>query len=403
MARLPYRVRVSFFRARRIARIGAALTVAAFSFAALSGCVNHDPIARRWPDGQPGSTGTAGLSGAQIAPPDNLRGEFAGAGASSIEAAMAAWIAQFQSYSATISISYDPSGSGAGREIFLAGGVLFAGSDIPLSTDEVQRSLAVCGPQGAVDIPIYVSPIAVAFNLPGVDSLNLTAQNMALIFSGQISRWNDSRLTADNPGVSLPDVAVTPVHRTDNSGTTTNFTEYLHAVAPDAWPWAPAGTWPLEGGDSAQGTAGVISVVDQTLGAVTYVDASQVGNLGTAALQVGSDWVSVSAQGAAIAVDNSPFVSGRHELDLAIEIDRNTEVAGAYPLILVSYAVACLHYDNVMDGEFVQSFLSFIVSDAGQQVAQQTSGSAPLSADMAGRVNATLSSITTGPVEGSQG
>ena len=171
-------------------------------------------------------------------------------------------------------------------------------------------------------------------------------------------------------------------------------------MAPDVWHWEPAGTWPLDGGDSAQGTAGVIGVVYQTVGAVTYVDASQVGGLGTAALQVGSQWVSVSAQGAAIAVDNSPFVAGRHELDLAIEIDRTTTVAGAYPLILVSYAVACLHYDNAMDGDFVQSFLSFVVSDAGQQLAQQASGSAPLSAEMAGRVDATLSSITTGPVEG---
>ena len=389
-----------------MARIGAALTVAACSLTALSGCVDHDPIARRWPDGQPGvNTGTGGATQAPVAPAptapaSNLSGEFAGAGASSIEAAMAAWIAQFQNDNQASTVSYDPSGSGAGREIFLAGGVLFAGSDVPLSADEVVRSLEVCGPQGAVDLPIYVSPIAVAFNLPGIDSINMSAHNMALIFSGQISRWDDARLVADNPGVDLPDVAVTPVHRTDNSGTTTNFTDYLHAVAPDVWHWEPAGTWPLDGGDSAQGTAGVIGVVYQTVGAVTYVDASQVGGLGTAALQVGSQWVSVSAQGAAIAVDNSPFVAGRHELDLAIEIDRTTTVAGAYPLILVSYAVACLHYDNAMDGDFVQSFLSFVVSDAGQQLAQQASGSAPLSAEMAGRVDATLSSITTGPVEG---
>ena len=389
----------------RVQRIASIVTAAALGLTALSGCGGDDNDTdnngSNANNGQT-STDTNGQTGTDSNGQNgglatvNLQGEFAGAGASSIEAAMAGWVATFQGQHDAITVSYDPSGSGAGREIFLAGGVLFAGSDVPLNDDEAQRSVEVCGPEGAVDLPIYVSPIAVAFNLPGIDSLNMTAENIALIFSGEIDRWDDTRLAADNPGVDLPDLAVTPVHRTDNSGTTTNFTDYLHAVAPDAWPWSPAGTWPMDGGDSAQGTSGVIGVVNQTVGAVTYVDASQVGTMGTAALQVGGQWVPVSAQGAAIALDNSPIVAGRNDLNLAVEIDRNTSAEGAYPLILVAYAIACLHYDNAMDGEFVQSFLSFIASDAGQQLAQQTAGSSPLSADMAGRIQDTLSSITTG-------
>ena len=91
---------------------------------------------------------------------------------------------------------------------------------------------AQCGPEGALNIPVYISPIAVAFNLPGITELKLDATTVAKIFRGEIANWNDPAIAALNPGVSLPDLKVTPVNRSDDSGTTTNFTEYLAAAAP---------------------------------------------------------------------------------------------------------------------------------------------------------------------------
>ncbi|WP_425955991.1 phosphate ABC transporter substrate-binding protein PstS [Xylanimonas sp. McL0601] len=352
----------------------------------LAACGSDDPL------------GVAGIEvpGGGVAidgPP--VSGTFAGAGASSIEAAMDAWRAQFQGANARVTVNYDPIGSGGGRRQFLAGGAVFAGSDQVLSESEIQESLQVCGPEGAIDLPIYVSPIAVTFNLPGIDKVNLSPVNMARIFAGDLTRWDDPALVADNPGVDLPDLTITPVHRSDDSGTTANFTDYLATVAADVWTWDVSGVWPLTGGDSAQGTSGVVNAVQQTVGAITYADASRVGSLGTAAIQVGGEWVSVSPEGAAAAVDASPRLEGRHEHDLALDIDRATDVAGAYPLVLVSFAVVCLQYQSAADADFVRQFIGFTASDAGQQIAAQVAGSAPISAALAEDISTSLAAITS--------
>jgi phosphate transport system substrate-binding protein len=309
---------------------------------------------------------------------------------------MDAWIANFQIINPDVTVNYDPSGSGAGREIFLAGGVLWAGSDAALSDDEAQRSLDRCGPDGAIDLPVYISPIAITFNLPGIDTLNMAPATIAKIFTGQITAWDDPILAADNPGVTLPSTRVTPVHRTDNSGTTENFADYLFANVPDVWPWEPSGTWPRQGGDSAQGTSGVIAVVNQTEGAVTYADASRVGELSTANILVGGTWVPVSADAASRAVDVSPQLEGRHEADLSIALDRTTEDTQAYPLVLISYAVVCLHYESERDAEFVTEFIGFIASPLGQTLASSAAGSAPMSDDLEQRIATSVAAITSG-------
>ncbi|WP_245993029.1 phosphate ABC transporter substrate-binding protein PstS [Xylanimonas allomyrinae] len=372
----------------RISRAGVAVLAGALALT-LTACGSDDPIGR-----SPNAAvrATAGEVGVVDGPA--VSGTFAGAGASSIEAAMDAWRAQFQGMHPGATVNYDPVGSGGGRRQFLAGGAVFAGSDNVLSAAEIEQSRTVCGPDGAIDLPIYVSPIAVAFNLPGIETLNLSPEVMARIFTGDLRRWDDPALVADNPGVDLPDLAVTPVHRSDDSGTTANFVDYLAAVAPDVWTWDVSGVWPLTGGDSAQGTSGVVNAVQQTVGAITYADASRVGDLGTAAVLVGGQWVGFSAEGAAAAVDASPRLAGRHEHDMAIALDRATDVAGAYPLLLVSYAVVCLQYETEADAQFVRSFMGFVVSDAGQRIAAQIAGSAPISADLADGIRGSLAAIT---------
>lgn len=351
----------------------------------LAACGSDDPTGTAT-----GGATPAGSEGADIS------GEYSGAGASSQESAMEAWVAGFQSQYADVTVNYDPAGSGAGREQFLAGGVAWAGSDAALDDEELASSKAVCGPDGAIDLPIYVSPIAVAFNLPGVDSLNLAPATIAGIFDGKITNWNDAAIAADNPDAELPDLAITPVHRSDDSGTTENFTEYLAAAAPEAWTYEPDGVFPVEGGDSAEGTSGVVGVVTDTEGAVTYADASRVTELGTAQIKVGEEWVAISPEAAAAVVDASPLVEGRHEHDLAYEIDRTTTEAGAYPLVLVSYAIACLSYEDEAEGSFVKSFLGYIASAEGQEAAAAAAGNAPISANLQSKVTASIDAITAG-------
>ncbi|MBR7502549.1 extracellular solute-binding protein, partial [Mycobacterium tuberculosis] len=144
-----------------------------------------------------------------------------------------------------------------------------------------------------------ISPIAVAFNVEGVDSLNLSPQTIAGIFKGEITNWNDEKIAADNPDAKLPDLTTTAAHRADDSGTTENFTEYLKATAGDVWDEEPDGNFPKNyGGEAAQGTDGVVQTVTDTNGAIGYADASAVGSLGTAKVKVGDEFVELSPEAA---------------------------------------------------------------------------------------------------------
>lgn len=339
--------------------------------------------------------GTAPAAGGSEAPESSLSGDLAGAGASSMGAAQEAWIAGFQTSNPDVNVTYDPAGSGAGREQFIAGGVGFAGSDAYLKDEELAGTFGACVADSLpVDLPVYISPIAVIFNVEGVDSLNLDAATIAGIFSGEITNWSDEAIASQNEGVTLPDATITAVHRSDDSGTTENFTQYLAANAADAWTEGEFETWPASyGGEGAQGTSGVVDAVTNGTNTIGYADASRAGDLGTVALMVGDEYVPFSAEAAAAAVDASAPVEGRHEGDLAIELDRTTTEAGAYPLVLISYAIACTEYADAEQGALVKAYLEYVVSAEGQQAAADNAGSAPISDDLRAQITASLEMI----------
>ena len=332
-----------------------------------------------------GSGGDAGTS--------SLSGTLAGAGSSAQGAAMEGWIAGFQGQNPEVTVNYDPSGSGAGREQFLAGGVDFAGSDAALDEEELAQAAERCGEGGLVEVPLYISPIAVAFNLPGIESLNLQPETLAGIFAQKITKWNAPEIAADNPDVQLPDLAITPVNRSDKSGTTENFAEYLAAAAPQVWTFEPSGDWPVPGGEAGQGTSGVIQATTAAEGAITYADASQVGELGTVAVGVGEEFVEYSPEAAAAVVANSPRVEGRPEGSLALELNRETTESGNYPIVLVSYQLACTTYDDAAKAELVKGFLSYIASEEGQAAAEESAGSAPISDELRQDATAVIDGI----------
>ena len=326
-----------------------------------------------------------------------LSGDLNGAGASTQEAAMGAWRAGFQTANPDVNVNYDPVGSGGGRTQFLAGGVKFAGSDAALTDDEITKSKTTCvGGQG-IDLPVYVSPVAVVFNLDGIKELNLSPAVIAGIFNQKITKWNAPEIAADNAGVKLPDLAISPVNRSDDSGTTKNFTDYLAVTAPDAWPYPAAGVFPAGitggSGQSAQGTSGVIQTVQGGVGSITYADASKAGTLGTAKIKVGDAWVAHSPKGASAVVDASPRVEGRAAGDIVVKLDRKITTAGAYPLMLVSYAIACTTYADAKDAALVKAFLSYIVSAEGQDAAASAAGSAPISKELSTEAQVAIDTI----------
>ncbi|KGM16467.1 phosphate ABC transporter substrate-binding protein [Actinotalea fermentans ATCC 43279 = JCM 9966 = DSM 3133] len=313
---------------------------------------------------------------------ESLSGDLVGAGASSQESAMAAWVAGFQAANPDVTISYDPVGSGGGRTQFTEGATDFGGTDAALDEDEWALAETRCEPGTAAELPLYISPIAVAFNLPGVDSLNMSAETIAKIFNGEITSWDAPEIADANPDVELPALAITPVNRSDESGTTKNFTEYLAAAAAGAWPHEASGDWPVSGTQSAQGTSGVIQTTQSAEGAITYADASKVGALGTVAVKVGEEYVPYSPEAAAAVVDASPLAEGRAETSLVRELERDTTASGVYPIVLVSYTMACTQYADAETGALVKAFLTYMASEEGQQAAADAAGSAPISADM---------------------
>ncbi|MHA7133564.1 phosphate ABC transporter substrate-binding protein PstS [Oerskovia turbata] len=344
------------------------------------------------------SGGGAATEGAASGSTEDLNGTLAGAGASSQEKAVAGWIAGFGDMAPGVTVSYDAVGSGGGREQFLSGATQFAGSDAALKEDELATATDRCFGGEAIEVPLYISPIAVIYNLPGLDTehLQLSAETLAKIFNREITTWNDPAIAAENEGVELPATAIIPVNRSDESGTTENFTEYLADASNGAWPHEASGDWPLSGGQSGQGTQGVVDTVTGAEGAIGYADASRAGDLGTVAIKVGEEYVPFSPEAAAKVVDASPRAADATDKRLVVEIDRTTTEAGAYPLVLISYSIACDTYDKAEDAANVKAYLTYVASEEGQARAAEPSvaGSAPISDALRAEVQAALDSIT---------
>ncbi|MDO7867871.1 phosphate ABC transporter substrate-binding protein PstS [Nocardioides jiangxiensis] len=326
----------------------------------------------------------------------SLSGELNGAGSSAQEKAQGAWATGFQGLTGgNVTVNYNPVGSGDGRTQFNQGGVDFAGTDSYFKDDEGELSAANkrCGGEDIIEVPAYVSPIAVFFNVPGVKTLNLDSDTIAKIFDGKIAKWNDKAIADQNKDAKLPDLAITPVHRSDDSGTTKNFTDYL-GKASKSWKYEAADAFPVKGGLAAEGTSGVVASVSKGKGTIGYADDSALKglDLGVASLKVGDSYNAPSADGAAKVVELSKAVAGRPATDMAVDIDRTTTEAGAYPAILVSYLVACQHYEDAAKADLVKGYLTYILGD-GQQAAADEAGSAPLTKAVADKALAIVAKI----------
>jgi len=343
-----------------------------------------------------GSSGdTTGGSGGS-----SVSGEIAGAGSTAQQAAQEAWIAEFENENADVTISYDPVGSGGGREQFIAGGTAYAGSDAALSPEEgeLEKAEKRCATGELIEVPNYISPIAIIYNLPGVEDLQLDPETLAKIFNQEIDSWNDKAIAADNPGVELPDTRITPVNRSDESGTTENFTEYLSEVVPSIWSYEVSGDWPVKGGEAASGTSGVVEAVAAGEGAIGYADASQAGELGTAKIKVGSEYAEPTPEAAAKVLEQSPLDKelSPGKYTIAYKLDRKTESEGTYPIVLTSYLIACTKYDSADEAAAVKAYLEYVISPEGQELAAEQAGSAPLSSALTSKVTPAIEAIEAG-------
>ncbi|WP_224388643.1 phosphate ABC transporter substrate-binding protein PstS [Pseudonocardia sp. ICBG1293] len=333
----------------------------------------------------------ANESGGDAAAGAGVTGTISGAGASSQQAAMQAWNAGFAEANPGATVNYQPVGSGGGRTQFVQGAVQFAGSDAYLEDEQLNQARQRCG-GSVVEVPAYVSPIAIVYKLDGVSDLTLSPDTVAGIFKGEITTWNDPKIAADNPGATLPATAITAVHRSDESGTTENFTDFLNKAAPQVWTDEADGEWKVPGGEAAQGTSGVVGAVGAGNGTIGYADASQAGELGKAKLKLGDQAVEPTADAAARILEESTRVEGQGDTSFAYELNR-TATGGAYPVVLVSYLIACPQYPDAAQADTVKAFLNYVVSEQGQQTAAQNAGSAPLSATLRDQITPVIDQI----------
>jgi phosphate transport system substrate-binding protein len=344
------------------------------------------------------STGESSETEGGGAPSSEASGEIAGAGSTAQQAAQEAWIAEFENADGGATISYDAIGSGGGREKFISGGVAYGASDTPLSESEGELAEAVkrCEPGELVEVPSYISPIAVIYNLPGVEELKLEPETLAMIFNQEIENWNDPAIAKANPDIELPDTRIVPVNRSDESGTTENFTDYLSQAAPKVWTHEVSGDWPVKGGEAASGTSGVVEAVSSGEGAIGYADASQAGELGKALIKVGSTWAEPSEEAAAKVLDLSkedPELEKGQKSVIAFEIDRKTEASGVYPIVLVSSLIGCTKYKSADEAALVKAYFEYAISPEGQALAEEQAGSAPLTSQLTKKVEAAIGAI----------
>jgi phosphate transport system substrate-binding protein len=265
-------------------------------------------------------------------------------------------------------LSYNPTGSGAGRDQFIAKQVDFAGSDSALKDDQVKQAADRCGGNPAWNLPLVFGPVALAYNLEGVDKLVVNGDVLAKIFQGQIKKWNDPAIAALNSGATLPDTDIKPIYRSDSSGTTDNFQKYLGAAAPQAWTKGAGSEFQGGAGEGAQKSAGVTQAVQATPGAIGYVEkgfATQAG-LPYAQIDSGAGAVELTDDAAKKAIDAAKFAAEGNDLAVDLNSLYGTKEAGAYPLVLATYEIVCSKGYDADTAAAVKSFLT-VSANQGQQ------------------------------------
>jgi len=318
-----------------------------------------------------------------------ISGQVKASGSSAQKNAMAEWINAFQTANPDVTIDYQANGSGAGIQDFNNNQTAFAGSDAVMKPEEQSAADARCASGPAIHIPMVGGAIAIAYNLDGVDSLTLTPEVIAGIFDSSITKWNDPKIADLNPDATLPDATIAQFHRSDESGTTANFTSYLAATAPDTWTYEVGKAWTAPGGQGAKGSDGVASSLSSTKNSIGYVELSFVldGSLKSALVDNGAGAVEATSANASTAIGAAEVVGTGN--DLSLKLDPTIAEAGAYPIVLVTYEITCEKGLPADQLSVVKPFLQYAASDAGQGILEGI-GYVPITGDLLTMVLASL-------------
>lgn len=373
---------------QRMNRRALALGALAVSGAlALTACGSDDTGS-----GSGDSSASASTQAGSIDCGDAKNGQLLSDGSSAQKNAIDAWVAQF-SKACGVQINYKAGGSGAGVTSFTQGQLAFAGSDSALKPEEVTASKKVCSGGQGIDLPMVGGPIAIGYNLSGVDNLVLDAPTLAKIFDSKITKWNDPAIAKLNPDAKLPDLKIQAFHRSDESGTTDNFTKYLKAVTPNNWKYEGGKAWQAEGGQAAAQSSGVAAQVKQTNGAIGYFELSYLGDgVSPVSIDTGAaSPVAPSSDSATKAIADAKVVgTGK---DLSLQLNYATKAEGAYPITLVTYEIVCDKGNKSDTLPATKAFLAYIASEQGQGLLPGLKY-APIPADIIAKVRTTIDGLS---------
>ena len=346
-------------------RFGAAASILAAGALLLSACGSDEN--KTSTGATTSGNGTAGDSAAQI----DCGGKKAlkASGSSAQANAVTRFVTAYETACSGYTLNYTSSGSGAGISEFIGGQTDFGGSDSPLSTEkgEVEKAKARCSGADAWNLPTVFGPIAVTYNLPGVDGVALYGPTLAKIFNGAVTTWNAPEIAALNSGKTLPGDKINVVFRSDESGTTDNFQKYLDAASDGAWGKGAGKTFNGGVGEGAKGNEGTSAAVKNTPGSITYNEWSyatkqglQIADVVTAA---GPDPVKLSAESVGKSIDTVKIKGQGNDLLLDTSSFYKPTEAGAYPIVLPTYEIVCSKYPDAEVAPAVKAFLTVATTD----------------------------------------
>jgi phosphate transport system substrate-binding protein len=311
-----------------------------------------------------GSSSSSGAAGTVAC----ANGTIAGQGSTAQATAVNALIKNYQTKCGnSTNVSYNGTGSGPGVTAFTQKQADFAGSDFALAASQQTGADQRCGSGKALSVGTIPGVIGVMYNIPNVSKLNLSAATLGKIFNSKITNWNDPAIATDNPGVQLPNLAIQTFHRSDGSGTSYNFSNYLNKTDPTDFPAAANKAWPGTGGQGQQGSKGVAQAVKSTAGAIGYAEVSfatsnqlNTANIGNAA----GKFVPLTIQNASNFISKAKIddAGGNYKFDF----DYTYSADDAYPAVLVTYEIVCSSGNDSAKLPLLKGFLGYLASSDAQ-------------------------------------
>jgi phosphate transport system substrate-binding protein len=374
--------------------LGTTLSATAIAALTLTACGSDDNSSTA-SSGASGSA-TSGSAAAKV----NCAGKkpLKASGSSAQANAVTRFVTAYESACSGYTLNYTSSGSGAGVSEFVGGQTDFGGSDSPLNKDkgEIDKAKQRCGGADAWNLPVVFGPIAVTYNLPGVDGLALDGPTLAKIFNGTVTTWNAPEIAALNSGKTLPGDKINVVFRSDESGTTDNFQKYLDAASEGAWGKGAGKTFNGGIGEGAKGNEGTSAAIKSTPGSVTYNEWSyatkqglQIADIITSA---GPDPVKLSVDSVGKSIDTVKIKGQGNDLVLDTSSFYKPAQVGAYPIVLGTYEIVCSKYPQSDVAPAVKAFLTVATTDG--QKGLQDAGYIPIPDSFKAKLTEAINAIS---------